>query len=48
LGEIVEHDPSVKELAGLPYGWCAYRERPDSEWVWMPYKEKVQENEGNR
>lgn len=39
LAEIVEHDPSVKEVAELPFGWCACRESPDSEWVWVPYEE---------
>ncbi len=29
---IVEHDPSVCELADLPIGWSAQRERAGSPW----------------
>ena len=33
LGEIVEHDPSLAELADLPTGWCATRADRLSAWV---------------
>ncbi len=36
LKEAVKIDPKVVELADLPVGWCAYRERPDAEWVREP------------
>jgi hypothetical protein len=32
LSEVVEIDPSVKELADLPYGWRAWRENKNSPW----------------
>lgn len=32
LALIVLRDPSVRELADLPYGWQAWRERYGSEW----------------
>ena len=32
LKTIVEHDPSVCELADLPIGWSAHRERAGSPW----------------
>jgi hypothetical protein len=33
LGEIIELDPTVQELADLPYAWEAWRESVGSEWV---------------
>ena len=33
LHEAVELDPSVLELADLPVGWHAVRERPEDPWV---------------
>jgi len=33
LEEIVALDPSVAELADLPSGWQAWRERPGALWV---------------
>jgi hypothetical protein len=32
LREIVQLDPTIKELADLPLGWCAWRESKDSPW----------------
>jgi len=32
LGEMVQFDPSLLELADLPEGWCAWRETPDRHW----------------
>jgi len=29
----IENDPSLKELADLPLGWCAERERPGEPWI---------------
>jgi hypothetical protein len=28
----IDNDPSLMELADLPLGWCAERERPDEPW----------------
>ena len=36
LSEIVEHDPTVCELADLPCGWCAEREAIGSPWRRTP------------
>ncbi len=33
LGEIVALDPSVRVLADLPVGWCAWRDRKGAPWV---------------
>lgn len=33
LKEVVERDPSLLELADLPLGWSAWRERPSSPWT---------------
>ena len=35
---IVERDPSVKVLAGLPVGHCALRESPAHNWEWQAYE----------
>jgi hypothetical protein len=32
LGEIIEHDESVAELADLPLGWHAWRDTKSSPW----------------
>jgi predicted adenylyl cyclase CyaB len=32
LGEMVQFDPSLLELADLPAGWCAWRTAPDQPW----------------
>ncbi len=34
LGEMVQFDPSLLELADLPVGWYAWRTRPDQPWTW--------------
>jgi hypothetical protein len=36
LKEIVALDPSIVELADLPLGWQAWRERPGALWVRQP------------
>lgn len=36
LKDAVKIDPSVAELADLPLGWQAHRERPGAEWVREP------------
>ncbi len=33
LHHLIDNDPSLKELADLPPGWCAERERPGQPWV---------------
>ena len=33
LSNMVARDPSIVELADLPFGWCAWRESPDHPWV---------------
>jgi hypothetical protein len=38
LGEVVERDPSILELADLPGGWKAWRSSPDAEWQRSPSK----------
>ena len=32
LGEMVQLDPSLRELAGLPRGWFAWRDDPARPW----------------
>ena len=32
LRNIVQHDPSIIDLADLPLGWCAWRDHPEAEW----------------
>src|SRR5687767_13164836 len=39
LHEIVELDPSVRELADLPCGWIAERESLEAPWKRSPYEE---------
>jgi hypothetical protein len=36
LHEIVQHDPSVRELADLPLGWVATRDSAGSSWRRSP------------
>jgi predicted adenylyl cyclase CyaB len=36
LGEMVQFDPSLLELADLPAGWCAWRAAPDRPWQRAP------------
>lgn len=36
LSEIVEHDPSLVQLASLPRGWEAFREQPGTPWFVRP------------
>jgi hypothetical protein len=38
LAEIVQRDPTVRELAGLPLGWRAWRTAPDAPWHRGPDK----------
>jgi hypothetical protein len=45
LGEIVEIDPSVLELAGLALGWVAWRDSPQEPWQRSP---AVDESERER
>ncbi|WP_295129040.1 hypothetical protein [uncultured Chitinophaga sp.] len=33
LEEIIEHDPSVLDVADLPLGWCAIRDKPGRPWL---------------
>ena len=36
LRSVVERDPTIRSLADLPLGWCAWRESPDSEGLRAP------------
>lgn len=36
LRSIVERDPSIRLLADLPLGWCAWRETMDAVWFRAP------------
>ncbi len=36
LKTMVEHDPSLAELADLPLGWRAWREQPGGPWQRVP------------
>jgi hypothetical protein len=36
LKEVLELDPSVKELADLPLGWVAWRKRSSDPWQRAP------------
>jgi hypothetical protein len=33
IGTVVEHDPSIIEIADLPLGWCATRTKPGKPWI---------------
>ena len=37
LEEVYELDPTISQLADLPPGWRAVRERPGQEWVVQPW-----------
>jgi hypothetical protein len=39
LGEVVELDSSLEQLADLPPGWTAWREAPDQPWQRAPQEE---------
>ena len=32
LSDVVELDDSLRQLADLPLGWCAWRDAPGAEW----------------
>jgi hypothetical protein len=36
LSNMVTRDPSIKDLADLPAGWCACRQTKQSAWVRQP------------
>jgi hypothetical protein len=36
LGEVLEYDERVAEVADLPVAWRAYRDAPDSPWMQAP------------
>jgi hypothetical protein len=36
LGRMCDRDPSLRELADLPEGWRAWRERPGAAWQRAP------------
>jgi hypothetical protein len=36
LGEVLEHDSSIGQLADLPLGWSASRETPNNTWKRVP------------
>ena len=36
LKSVVQRDQSVRSLADLPVGWCAWREKPNGEWKRAP------------
>jgi hypothetical protein len=40
LGQIVEIDPTVAELADLPLGWRAWRDAPGAPWQRTPGNEE--------
>jgi hypothetical protein len=40
LATIVEKDPTVRQLATLPLGWRAWREKPGSSWKREPKPRK--------
>jgi hypothetical protein len=37
LGEAVELDPRLREIADLPVGWRAYRDSPEAPWMQEPF-----------
>ncbi|NYZ63483.1 hypothetical protein [Luteimonas deserti] len=43
LGCILEADPTVGELAGMPPLWCASRHAAGEEWVQEPYEPRQDE-----
>ncbi|WP_067825211.1 hypothetical protein [Nocardia inohanensis] len=36
LSEVVDRDPTIAELANLPYGWIARRSEAGAPWEWAP------------
>jgi hypothetical protein len=36
LKTVVQMDSSVKQLADLPLGWCAWRDAPEANWSRAP------------
>ena len=36
----IDADPTLKELADLPIGWCAERDEPGKPWVRMTHAER--------
>jgi hypothetical protein len=40
LVEIVERDPSVREVADIPPGWHAWRQSPSSPWQRAPKRSR--------
>jgi len=36
LHHIVDRDPTIKELADLPTGWCAWRDNVGDPWNRQP------------
>jgi hypothetical protein len=37
LGEAVELDPRLHEVADLPVGWRAFRDSPEAPWMQEPF-----------
>ena len=37
LGEVVELEPRVREIADLPTGWRAFRDSPEAPWIQEPF-----------
>jgi hypothetical protein len=37
LGEAVELDPRLREVADLPTGWRAFRDSPEAPWMQEPF-----------
>ena len=42
LHEAVELDPSVLQLADLPFGWRAWRDSPEDSWIRQPKSDTTQ------
>ena len=36
LGEVLDYDERVAEVADLPVAWRAFRDAPDSPWMQLP------------
>jgi hypothetical protein len=36
LRDVVAHDSSIRQLADLPLGWCAWRDGPNDAWQRAP------------
>ena len=37
LGEALELDPRLREVADLPVGWRAFRDSPEGPWMQAPF-----------